>query len=497
MSKLSIIIPSFNEPYLGRTVRDILNKAKGNIEIFVNIDGDMPKRLVKDKRVTYAHHQEPIGMRAGINLGIEKTKSKYIMKVDAHCLFAKGFDEVLKKDCKDNWLMIPRRYSLNEDGWKRGRGRIDYHFLHFPSRDRYGWRITPQSWYKTLDKEIDDVMTMQGSCWFANRRFFMNNVGYLDTERYGTFAGDQLEIGMKYWLNGGKMKVNKKTWYAHLFKNKRYYQERNTERRYKIDRRAFVGYGRATKLWFEDIKWLVEKFWPVPGWPEDRKLWHINDQTSDTHSASSQSNIQKSNLNLGLKDTPLCKLAYKYGTDKCPRIKHNFTPYYYSLFKSMRKSAKLIFEMGIGYYKDIEKTDITYDPNLKRWYRKGASLKMWRDFFPNAQIIGADIRPITQFEEERIKTYVCDESDAKQVRKLLKKFGERIDIFIDDASHKPDLQVLLAKTALPLLKKDVIYIIEDVTYPKYIGKHLEKYDCEVVKCSKRWRDDNLVIVRKK
>ena len=67
-----------------------------------------------------------------------------------------------------------------------------------------------------------------------------------------------------------------------------------------------------------------------------------------------------------LKETPLCKLALKYRSDKCPkRGKHTYTPYYYDLLKNKKRSTKKVLEIGIG---------------------KGASLKMWRDFFPNAKI---------------------------------------------------------------------------------------------------------------
>ncbi len=197
------------------------------------------------------------------------------------------------------------------------------------------------------------------------------------------------------------------------------------------------------------------------------------------------------------KQTPLCKLAYKYGTDKCPRIKHNYTPYYYHKFKKLRNSVKMFFEMGIGYYENIQNVDKKYDPRLKRWYQKGASLKMWRDFFPKTQIVGADFRRQTLFKDERIDTYLCDERDPKQVKNLLKKIGKKIDVFIDDGSHNRDLQVLLAKTALPHLRKDVIYIIEDVSSPKYITNKLRNYNCEVIECGKRWRDDHLVVVKQK
>jgi len=196
-------------------------------------------------------------------------------------------------------------------------------------------------------------------------------------------------------------------------------------------------------------------------------------------------------------ETPLCKLAYKYGTDKCPRIKHNYTPYYYSLFKDVRKSIKLVFEMGIGYYKGVENNNTNYDSSLKRLYQKGASLKMWRDFFPNAKVIGADNQPAVLFKDKRIETYLCNQTDQKQVRNLLKKFSKKIDIFIDDALHNARYQIRLAETVLPLLNKTAIYIIEDVTNPKYICRYLEKYDCRIIECSKKYKDDKLIIVKRK
>jgi len=197
-------------------------------------------------------------------------------------------------------------------------------------------------------------------------------------------------------------------------------------------------------------------------------------------------------------ETPLCKLAYKYGTDKCPQVKHNYTPQYYKLFKSIRKSTKTLFEMGIGYYENIKNVDITYDPKLKRWYHRGASLKMWRDFFPKATIYGADRRAEAMFDDDRIKSFVCDQTNDEQVKNLLtNKIKSEIDIFIDDGSHAKESQVALARAALPYLKRDVIYIIEDVTYPTYIQVILREYECKVIKCSQKWKDDHLVIVKNK
>src|SRR3989304_3769693 len=84
--------------------------------------------------------------------------------------------------------------------------------------------------------------------------------------------------------------------------------------------------------------------------------------------------------------TPLCKLALKYGTDKCPQLKHSYTPFYYQLLKDKRREIKKVLEMGIGFFPGMPEKKVFFDPGLKRTYHMGASLYMWRDFFPNAQV---------------------------------------------------------------------------------------------------------------
>jgi hypothetical protein len=203
-----------------------------------------------------------------------------------------------------------------------------------------------------------------------------------------------------------------------------------------------------------------------------------------------------------IRETPLCELAYKYGTDKCPSLKHNYTPYYYQRFRDIKEDVLVMFEMGIGYYKGIENSDLKYDPGLDRWYQKGASLKMWRDFFPNAEVIGADIQPATQFTDTRIRTLLCDQTNPEDVKNMLKDIGKRIDIFIDDGSHAKRDQVKLANAALPFLRDDVVYIIEDVYSPNYVVSHLKDYKCHVPDLQadslseKEYRDDTIVVVEK-
>lgn len=192
------------------------------------------------------------------------------------------------------------------------------------------------------------------------------------------------------------------------------------------------------------------------------------------------------------KITELCELAYKYGADKCSQIKHNYTPFYYELLKNKRFLIKKVLEMGIGY-----STIMNHVTKIKGYYQRGASLYMWREFFPNAQIFGADIRPETIFEDERIKTYLYDERKKEDIERLIDLTGSDIDLFIDDASHDINDQIFACQILMPLLNKDVIYIIEDVKFPDLMVNRLHDYDIEVPNFVRRYRDDRLVLVKNK
>lgn len=193
--------------------------------------------------------------------------------------------------------------------------------------------------------------------------------------------------------------------------------------------------------------------------------------------------------------TELCKIAYKYGTDKCPKIHHSYTPFYYEFLKNKQQSIKKVLELGVG-----RPTDMVW--RRSRHYQMGASLYMWRDFFPNAQIYGADILPETVFRDDRIETFLCDERKKKDMEALIEKTGSDIDLFIDDGSHATRHQIFACLTLMPLLKKDVIYIIEDVKHPDTLKKALNEYDCympDLICIQARRRNprkDNLIMIVK-
>jgi len=164
--------------------------------------------------------------------------------------------------------------------------------------------------------------------------------------------------------------------------------------------------------------------------------------------------------------TPLCKLALKYGADKCPQIGHCYTPFYYEFFKKRRQSIKKVLEIGVG-----NRRQKKYIPG----YIIGASLRMWRDFFPNAWVYGGDIVRDSVFEDDRLSTYYCDEMNNDDILKLVEKTGTDIDIVVDDASHHMGHQIFLFETLMPLLDKSVTYIIEDCGRTRQISKMFPKY----------------------
>lgn len=282
---LSIIIPVYREPYLNQTIQSLLYTAEGDIEILPVFDGEAPDEpLIADIRIRPIFLEEHKGLRGAVNAGIENSKGDWIMKCDAHCAFAQGWDTVLMRDCKENWLMTPRRYSLSPDTWTIATHRpyVDYHYLSFPGTQnpKYGYSFQIINWNRKKNKPIDDTMGLQGSCWFANKKYFMEHIYPLDDVNYDVFALEHQEIGLKYWLGGGAIKVNKNTWYAHLSKRKSHYDAGIFSVRHKKDAKAVTGSEWATRHWMNNeepnmvhpFSWLIERFNP-PGWENWEERW--------------------------------------------------------------------------------------------------------------------------------------------------------------------------------------------------------------------------------
>jgi hypothetical protein len=93
-------------------------------------------------------------------------------------------------------------------------------------------------------------------------------------EAFGGWGSQGIEVATKTWLSGGKVLVNHKTWYAHMFRT----QGGDFGFPYKMsgkDQKKAQDYAR--NLFFNNnwpkqvhpLSWLLEKFWPVKGWTDE------------------------------------------------------------------------------------------------------------------------------------------------------------------------------------------------------------------------------------
>jgi len=204
----------------------------------------------------------------------------------------------------------------------------------------------------------------------------------------------------------------------------------------------------------------------------------------------------------------LDQLCEKYGSDKgymnyngphpFPWNPHNYTDHYIELFGHSRQYIKNVFECGLG------TNNTQFKSNMTSTGKPGASLRVWRDFFYNANIVGADIDPGCLFTEDRIQTYQLDQTNSVQIYELLEKLGHRYDIFIDDGLHEFHAGYTLFTVASRYLTDNGIYIIEDVKehdLDTYMGAFYETdYIAKYVKLNRENEqvfDNNLVVIRKK
>jgi hypothetical protein len=144
----------------------------------------------------------------------------------------------------------------------------------------------------------------------------------------------------------------------------------------------------------------------------------------------------------------LSEISKKYPTDK--DFTHNYyNSVYEDAFKDMRENVKLLCEIGIGgFWKEVG------------WV-PGNSLKVWRDYFPNAKVLGLDINLHEITDSERISLEWLDQSKRDLVIEYSRKL-ENYDVIIDDGSHNVyDQQITLAYF-FRSLKSGGIYVLEDL-----------------------------------
>lgn len=595
---VSVLIPARNEQFLVQTVNDLRKNLYTPFEILIGIDGEQdPERYdraglaaMNDPRVIVDESHERIGMRPMINRLARQARGRFLLKLDAHCSIASAMDRELIAAWKPGGAVVPHRYDLDTKTWKkRTASRTDCRRLTHVSEDGVGLRALDWPEYSAAhaDEEVSETMACSGSCWLMEREMFEQFGGW--DEQHGTFGQEGCELACKIWLSGGRLLLNKRTWYAHWNRGKSPYSLGAHEKKRSIERSHELWLGNRWYFQKYDFTWLLEKFQP-PGWPaiEEPKavpmirmgspckpwrgvtveqLWrqrlalsepgkrhrlaifwevfedfvravlaedHIAVQTGryrqylishlkrtglrrpserETRHVDKKigdairliRDIEKNGFKaplefyrdladermilwkgyrrlviahvLGIEKVPLrslfdrrtagqrspqnnmVRLQYP-PNDRGRRVAekqfqhwgslstdkyhvHNYIEWYDRYFPEMRKRCRRLLEVGLA---------------------RGASLAFWREYFPDAELVGAEIDP-KRWQQyagdlKNCRVLIGDETDPTWLTQVAA--AGPYDIIIDDADHHPRKQAAVFDALWPALRDYGWYVIEDI-----------------------------------
>ena len=171
----------------------------------------------------------------------------------------------------------------------------------------------------------------------------------------------------------------------------------------------------------------------------------------------------------------ICKKYKK--TDKITDHSYNLV---YSKLSEIRNDIKYLLEIGV---------------------MKGDSLRVWKEFFPNAEIHGIDKKIENIFKEERITCFRANQNNIDSIKLAVK--DTQYDIIIDDGSHIPKHQISCAKFLIKNnLKLNGKYFIEDI-HPKFLKNariwtknNFEEYIIHDLRKKKKRFDDICIEIKK-
>jgi hypothetical protein len=286
--------------FLTKTIEDILEHAETDIEIIAVLDGEWADPPVpQNERVTLLHYPESIGQRAACNVAARIATGKYLMKLDAHCGFSQGFDRILLEDMQPGWCCAPLMKNLHAFNWKCPNGHIRYQGPSGPcleckeptTRDVIWYsKPSPNSTSYCFDTtlhfnyfgnyknrpegrgDITETMSLQGSCFMISKeQYFDLNIC---DESWGSWGQQGAEVALKVWLSGGRVVVNHKTFYSHMFRTQGgdfsfpyHNPQSKVEDARKICRDLFLNNKWDKQIY--PLSWLIEKFKPVPDWHDE------------------------------------------------------------------------------------------------------------------------------------------------------------------------------------------------------------------------------------
>lgn len=139
-------------------------------------------------------------------------------------------------------------------------------------------------------------------------------------------------------------------------------------------------------------------------------------------------------------------LARRCGTDK---LRHGYIPSYVKHMTRPRFEQLVLVEIGLK--------------KKKPGYAGCESLRMWREYFPAARIVGLDIIDVSTLPQvTNTEVYQCDCTDAHEIEETLSRHNIEPDLVIDDGAHTPKSHQIAFGTIFPRVRPGGTYFIEDL-----------------------------------
>lgn len=431
---LSVVIPARHEEFLNQTIQDILKNKRGKTQIIVGLDGEWPMTPIETHPdVVVLFVPESIGQRAITNQCVRLSKAKYIMKADAHLAFDEGFDVKMMSLMQDHYTMIPVMRNLHVFDWVCSEGHRRYQgpsgdcqVCGKPTTKDVVWipKKNPQSTAYRFDKtmhfqywneygkkqqgDLTDSLSIQGSCFMLTREKYWE----LDicSETFSSWGQQGVEVACKTWLSGGEVKINRTTWYAHMFRT----QGGDFGFPYPISMKE-VQKNRETsrELFMKDkwegakypFNWLIRKFNP-PEWedtPPSRGILYYTDNALNMKLAKRvRDNLSKQGL-------PITSVSLK-PMDFGRNIHFKGERGYLTMFKqilagleSMREDIVYFAEHDVLYHPDHFKfipTDNKFYYNGNYWFlRQSDGFAVHYDVSPLSGLVAYREALIKHFKE--------------------------------------------------------------------------------------------------
>jgi len=198
--------------------------------------------------------------------------------------------------------------------------------------------------------------------------------------------------------------------------------------------------------------------------------------------------LEKNNIKLENDERTLKQLVNNEKTDK--NTTHSYLELYQEILSPKKNTAKNILEVGIGYPGD-----------------NGGSIKLWNDYFVNANIYALDIQHINDIWDEiknkdRINLITSvDAYDEVFFKKTFLDKNIKFDMMLDDGPHTLESMKQFIKLYSQIMDEGGILMIEDVAsidwidelksvVPENLKKYIQIYDLT----ANKGRYDDIVFV---